>query len=97
MNSQKIAKSSNIFEVFVHPKVTRDELIKLMDKMLVNVYGCAGCGLNGHDLLIRPGDQELVKFTEQAQQVINSNPAVLSVSNLSFQTNLGNAGGITHG
>ena len=37
-----------VFELTFSQKVTRDELIASLDKML-GLIGCAGCGLNGHE------------------------------------------------
>jgi hypothetical protein len=36
------------FELTFNQKVTRDELIATLDKML-GMIGCVGCGLNGHE------------------------------------------------
>jgi hypothetical protein len=37
-----------IFELTFSQKVTRDELVASLDKML-GLIGCTGCGLNGHE------------------------------------------------
>ena len=37
-----------IFELTFSQKVTRDELVASLDKML-GLIGCVGCGLNGHE------------------------------------------------
>ncbi len=36
------------FELTFNQKVTRDELIASLDRML-GLIGCVGCGLNGHE------------------------------------------------
>jgi hypothetical protein len=41
-----IKMNKEAVKVTFRHKVTRDELIKSLDQIL-NIYGCAGCGLNG--------------------------------------------------
>ncbi len=94
MNS--IKNVSTFIETVVHPKVTRDELHKLLDHLLKDVYGCAGCGLNGHDLILKAGDPVMEKFSKVSQEVISTNPAVLSLNNFS-QSNLNVSRELSHG
>ena len=47
--SGAVAKLPNTaFELTFSQKVTRDELIASLDRML-GLIGCTGCGLNGHE------------------------------------------------
>jgi hypothetical protein len=94
MNS--IKNVSTVIEAVVKPKVTRDELIKLMDHVLKDVYGCAGCGLNGHDFTLKVGDPESERFSKVSKEVMSSNPAVLSLNNFS-QTNIITSRELSHG
>lgn len=39
---------ASAFELTFNQKVTRDELVASLDRML-GLIGCTGCGLNGHE------------------------------------------------
>ena len=44
---------NSAFELTFSQKVTRDELVASLDRML-GLIGCTGCGLNGHEFHFHP-------------------------------------------
>jgi hypothetical protein len=44
---------NSAFELTFSQKVTRDELIASLDRIL-GIIGCTGCGLNGHEFHFHP-------------------------------------------
>jgi len=64
------------FELTFSQKVTRDELIASLDKML-GLIGCVGCGLNGHEFhihseVVNPAFEKLKsKLLEGRKALVN--------------------------
>jgi hypothetical protein len=51
--STSATMSPTVFQLTFSRKVTRDELVASLDRML-GMIGCTGCGLNGHEFHFHP-------------------------------------------
>lgn len=65
-------------ELTFHQRVTKEELLKSIDKLLGH-FGCVGCGLNGHRIIIGQEQIYPVETTKFKKEMLEDNKALADV------------------